>query len=420
MYKAISSTSKIFPITISNSVHYLILFIIWPFLAFITALVNYGQKNSRKVVYIFLIYYGLTFVLGNIGVDAERYAMALKDTAELPFSDFFIILGGLYTDTTVDIIQPLVTFFVSRFTSNHNILFAVWCGIFGFFYLKSVNLLHDRYREKPGWNAFIFMAFFVMIMPITTVGGIRMPIATWVFFYGAFHVILYRDAKYLLVALSASLIHWSFLSANAVLLIYFFAGNRNFIYAPIAITSFILPRLLAPIFQTMALTLGGPIQNRYESYSSEGFILGMEESAQQSSWFINLSDDLCFYFFILAIIYIQILDRKMMIDKPEKNLFSFLLLFLSFVNFGKVIPTFGSRFQDTFYLFSTLYLFLYSLKYHGRRINLITFIGIFPMFLFGAIMFRVGAISINAWILTPGVGLPLFVPDLSFAEIFFR
>ena len=420
MYKALSNTSRLFPITVSNSVHYLILFIIWPFLALIAALTNYSQKESRKVVYLFLIYYGLTFVLGNIGVDAERYALALQDTAELPFSDFFEIVGGLYTDTTVDIVQPLVTFIVSRFTDSYNILFAVWAGIFGFFYLKSVNLLHDRYLEQPGWNALIFMAFFVMIMPITTVGGIRMPIATWVFFYGAYHVIFNRDIRYLLVALSASLIHWSFLTANAILVIYFFVGNRNFIYLPIVITSFFLPRLLAPIFQTMAYTLGGPLQDRYESYSSEGFILGLEESSQQASWYVTLSNDLCFYYFILAIIIVQVLDRKLMTGKPEKSLFSFLLLFLAFVNFGKVIPTFGSRFQDTFYLFATLYLFLYSLKLPGNKINLLTLMGIFPMFLFAAIMFRVGAISINAWILTPGVGLPLLVPDLSFAEIFFR
>ena len=417
MNKAISSTS--FPISISNSVHYLVLFLLWPFLAFITALVNYSQKESKKVVYIFLIYYGLTFMLGNAGVDAERYAMGLQRTAELPFSDFFKIVGGLYTDTTVDIVQPLVTFIISRFTNHHGVLFAVWAAIFGFFYLKSINLLHDRYREQPGWNALIFMAFFVMIMPITTVGGIRMPIATWVFFYGAYHVILHRDARYLLVALSASLIHWSFLSANVVLIIYFFVGNRNFIYIPIVLSSFILPRLMAPVFQSIAITLGGPIQQRYEDYSSEGFILGLQESHQEASWFITLGDDLCFYYFILAIIVIQLMRRKVMAEKPERNLFSFLLLFLSFVNFGKVIPTFGSRFQDTFYLFATLYVFLYSLKLPGNKINLLTLIGIFPLFLFAAIMFRVGSVSINAWLLTPGLGLPLFVPGISIAEFFF-
>jgi len=417
MNKAISSTSL--PISISNSLHYLILFLLWPFLAFIAAIVNYTQKDSKKVVYIFLIYYGLTFVLGDAGVDAERYASVLKQTASLPFSDFFKIVGGLYTDTTVDIVQPLVTFIVSRFTTNSSILFAVWAAIFGFFYLKSINLLHDRYRENPGWNALIFMAFFIFVMPITTLGGIRMPLATWVFFYGAFHVILYRDPRYLLVALSASLIHWSFISANIVLIIYFFAGNRNLIYIPIVVLSFILPRLLVPAFESIAFTLGGPLQERYEGYSSEGYIQGMQESFEGAPWFLTLGSDLCFYFFILAIIVIQLTSRNLVKEKDERNLFSFLLLFLSFVNFSKVIPTFGGRFQDTFYLFATLYVFLYFLKKLGNKINFLTLIGLFPMLLFSAVMLRVGSVSINAWLFTPGLGLPLLVPGLSIAEILF-
>ncbi len=227
-----------------KSKHYLLLFIVWPFLAFITAIVNYRQKNARKVVYFYLIYYGLTFVLKNIGVDSERYALELKQTAELPFSVFFKIVGGLYTDTSVDILQPLITFIISRFTSHHSLLFAVFAAIFSFFYLKSINLLHDRYSKYPGWNALIIMVFFIMVTPVTTVGGVRMPIAIWIFFYGAYHVILYRDARYLLLTLASSLVHWSFLTANAVLIIYFFVGNRNFIYFPVALLSFIFPRLM--------------------------------------------------------------------------------------------------------------------------------------------------------------------------------
>jgi len=418
MNKAISS-STIIPISISSSVHYLILFLLWPFLAFLTALATYSQKNSKKVVYLFLIYYGLTFVLGNIGVDAERYAWGLKETAELPFSEFFAVVGGLYTDTTVDIIQPLVEFIVSRFSSSHNVLFAVWAAIFGFFYLKSINLLHDRYKENPGWNAVIYMTFFLMIMPITTVGGIRMPTATWVFFLGAYHVILYRDARFLLLSLSASLIHWSFLTANAILIIYFFAGNRNIIYLPVTLASFIMPGLLSPVFQSLATTLGGPIQERYENYSSEGFILGVQESAQEAPWFLTLGGTLTFYFIILALVVIQFTGRNLIKDKPQRNLFSFILLFMAFVNFAKVIPTFGGRFQETFWLFATLYIFMYYVKKPGKNIDLLTLIGIIPMFLYAVVMFRIGAISINSWILTPGCGIPLLFPELSFADVFF-
>ena len=59
-------------------------------------------------------------------------------------------------------------------------------------------------------------------------------------------------------------------------------------------------------------------------------------------------------------------------ENSEKNLFSFLLLFLSFVNFGMPIPSFGERFQALFFLFATMYIFLFFLKLPGNRIYLIT------------------------------------------------
>jgi hypothetical protein len=40
------------------------------------------------------------------------------------------------------------------------------------------------------------------------------------------------------------------------------------------------------------------------------------------------------------------------------------------------------------------------------------------MLLYAAIVFRQGAQSINAWILTPGIGLPLLA-SLSLAEVMF-
>lgn len=418
MNRVISRPS--FPISVSNSKYYLVLFILWPFLAFITAIANYNQKEAKKVVYIFMVYYGLTFVLGNMSMDSERYALQLKQTAELPFSDFFIIVSGLYTETTVDILQPLVTFIVSRFTNHHGVLFAVYAAIMGFFYLKSINLLHDRYRINPGWNALIYMLFFIMVMPITSVSGVRMPIAVWVFFYGAYHVILYRDFRYLILTLASSLMHWSFLTANAVLIIYFFAGNRNFIYLPIVLLSFILPQLMAPVFSIISLRIGGLMQARYEGYSSEAYVLGIQEHYEQASWFLTLSGDLVFYYLLLTVIVIQLMRGNLMKEKPERNLFSFLLLFLSFVNFGKAIPTFGGRFQDVFYLFATLYIFLYFLKIPGSKINQLTWIGLFPMALYSAIIFRVGSETISAWIFTPGLGLPLLAPGLSIANILFH
>jgi hypothetical protein len=415
-----SLISQFNSLPVSNGKYFLILFLLWPFLAFITALTSYSKKESRIVIYLFLIYYGLTFVIGNAGNDAERYALYLRNNAEMPFSAFLSIVGGLYSDTTVDIVEPLISFIVSRFTNYHGVLFAVYAAIFGFFYLRSVDLLYPQYQENKGWNSMIFFIFFILILPVTAINGFRMWTAAWIFFYGAYHVIKYREVKYLMIALSASLVHFSFISANIILIIYFFAGNRNFIYLPLALLSFVLPQITSPLFQMISIKFGGGLQARYETYSNEGYIIAQQEVSKQAAWFLNLSNELVFYYLIFAIIIIQIRFGYLMKEKSESNFFSFLLLFLSFVNFGKAIPSLGERFQIVFFLLATYYIFLCFLKLPGKTINFITLIGLFPMILHTAVAFRQGSESINSWIFTPILGLPLFVSDLSLFDFLFH
>ena len=409
------------PIQITNSLYYLSLFILWPFLAFVTAIGNYSQKEARKVVYLFLVYYGLTFVIGDEGLDSFRYALTLRQNAELPFSEALNIIRGFNTsEKSVDFVEPLISFIVSRFTTFHGVLFAAYAALFGFFYVKSISLLHDISEGNRGWNVTIFLAFFVTIIPITAINGVRMYTAAWIFFYGACHVILYRDVRYLFVALCAPLVHFSYLSVCALLVIYYFVGNRNYLYLPLVVLSFFSPQLFSPIFQLAAARLGGAMEARYESYSSEGYIQFMRESAQSSSWFLGLSDDLLFYFILFAIVFIQISSGHFMKGKSERNLFSFTLLFLAFINFGKTIPTFGGRFQAVFYLFAIFYIFMYLRKTSANKINFLTLVGLFPMLLFAAVRFRFSSQTIDAWIFSPGLGLPLMVQDLSLADILFR
>lgn len=404
-----------------NGKHFLFLFIVWPFLAFISALANYSNKESRRVVYLFLIYYGLTFVIDNEGIDASRYAEYMKANALLPFSDFFKIIGGIYTsDSSLDFVEQLISFIVSRFTTDHGILFAAYAAVFGFFYLKSINLLHNRYQDNPGWNVLVHLAFFTLILPVTAINGFRMWTAAWIFFYGAYHVILHHDARYLLLTIASSLVHFSFLSINIVLIIYFLAGNRNAIYLPIALLSFFIPQKFSPILQSISLKLGGGLQSRIEMYTSADVIIGRQESFVEAAWFLKIGEDLVFYYLILAIIAIQLLNRERMKEKVERNLFSFLLLLLAFVNFGKEIPSFGGRFQVLFFMFGTLYVFNYFLKLPGDKINLLTWIGLFPMTLYAAVALRQGSETMNAWLFTPGLGLPLIVPDITVFDFLFR
>ena len=406
--------------SLTDTRNYFILFILWPFLSFLVALANFSSKEAKSVVYIFIVYYGLTFVNNNVAVDAYRYALSLKANAMLPFSEFFTIVGGLYSDTSVDIVEPLISFIVSRFTSDHGLYFGIWAAIFGYFYLNSIGLLYERLRVNQGWNTIILMAFFIMTVPVTMISGVRMWTAAWIFFYGAYRVITEKNPKFLIITFSAAFVHWSFISANAILLIYYLAGNRNMIYFPLALASFVIPQLVAPLFSSLALRLGGGLQQRYSNYSSEGYISAVQEGAAQSAWFMRITSDIVFYYLLIAIAAIRLRHKSLMKGKSEQNLFSFLLLFIAFVNFGMPIPSFGERFMVLFFLFATAYLLLYFAKLPGDKIYFLILIGLFPMLLYSIINFRLGAESMNAWIFSPGFGMPFFSLILSLSEVLFN
>jgi hypothetical protein len=402
--------------------NYLILFLLWPFLACITAILNFGQKEARSIVYAFLVYYGLTFVVGNEGIDASRIAMTLKMNAMLPFSDIFRIIGGVYaTDTTVDIVEPLISFVVSRITEDHRLLFGTFAALFGYFYVRSLNLLFEEAKNNFGWNSLIFIIFLASVLPVTSINGFRMWTAAWIFFYGAYHVILFKDARFLILTFSACLVHFSFLTANLVLLIYFFAGNRNLIYIPLVLLSFIVPNLIEPLIQSSFGAFGSAaLQARVQMYTDTAYVQLRQESVMQDAWFLRIGSDMVLYYLLLAIVVVRYRMKNSVQNQPSENLFSFLLLFLAFVNFGMPIPSFGGRFMILFFMFATLYVFRFFVGNDSPRIDILTLVGLFPMLLFTAITFRQGSETMNAWLFAPGFGIPWLVPELTVFEVLFQ
>lgn len=405
-----------------NSKYYLILFLLWPFLAFIVALTDYGHKEAKKVVYLFLIYYGATTVV-DVGyyIDATGYALMLKEKSLLPFSDFFKIFSNLYSESgSIDIAESIISFLVSRITTDHRILFAVFAAIFGFFYLKSINLLHRKYVKNPNLDALIFMGFFSLLLPIMSISGFRMWTAMWIFLYGAYHVVLKRDIRFFIITLGAVFVHWSFISVNGILLIYFFARNRDTIYIPLAILSFVVPYLIAPFLSVVSLRMGGVFEDRYSMYSNEAYASGIHEQMQEAAWFMQIGSDLVMYFLLFAIVIIKLRFGHLMKGKAESNLFSFNLLLLTFVNVGKTLPSLGGRFQMLFFLFATMYVFLFFVKNPpSRTVSYLTLLGLFPMLLNILIVLRQGSDTINAWIFTPGLGIPWLMEDINLAAILF-
>ncbi len=406
----------------NNSKYYLVMFLIWPFLTFFAAIINYRDRQARGFVFLFLLYYGFSFIVVH-GQDSSRYVETFLFYSQLPFSELLNVLNGYYTysgERAFDILEPLITFIVSRFTTVSNFLFGVYAALFSFFYLKSINLLYDHYKQNPNFNALVFLIFFTLIIPVTSIYNPRMWTAAWIFFYGSYHILRFGKLSYFLITLSACLMHWSLFSLNILLFLYYLFGNRNKIYVPVVLVSFIIPEILNSFINQFASFFGGSIESRFSSYTGEAYTEVFQQQAQQASWFMALNYDFVYYFLIITIIVIQVLSRDIQKTKLERNSFSFILLFIALVNFGRPLPAFGWRMQIIFMLFASMYIILLALKLKENNLKVITLVGMFPMLLYSVINLRIGLETVNAWIFAPGIGLSFLGTPTSLAEILFN
>lgn len=399
------------------------LFVFCPFASLVLAINKYDLKESKKIVYLFLILFGLTFVLGDKGYDSFEIAKELSNYPDISFRQFLSSFGDLYKNrNSMDIVQQCILFLVSRITLDHRLLFGVFAAIFGYFYLKSVNAMYDEYRKDRNINTLFFFIFFVFALnPISNINGFRFWTASWVFFWGTYNVIQNKQMKYILVSLLAILFHFSFIFPCLLLLAYLLLGNRNTLYFILLIMSFFLSDIVLTIFPQIGDILGEGFASKISGYTSESRFTIVEESriyAQENfAWYMILPGIVNFYYFLFAIIYLYI-KNKNVLTKKMQDIFSFTILLVAGVNFVSFVPSMG-RFTILFYMFAVVFIILNLSQINTPQIKLLTVIGIVPFLLQLAVAMRLGLDVLNLWLFTL-LPLPLIFNDLSVYQFFFK
>src|SRR5690606_4926513 len=212
----------------------LLMVVIWPILGLIMAIRHYNSFNAKNIILYFCVLFGFTFVIDE-AMDGDRYAQRLKDDYGKTFSESALNehISGLY-ETSLDFVQPLINFIVSRFTDSHHVLFAVYALIFGYFWLKTIDFVNKRVQLGRNKLTIVYTIFLISLITIFNLKGFRMLTAAWIFIYGALHVVFKKDWRYLLVSFAACTVHFSFLTANFILLLWLFVGNHKWVYLIIA------------------------------------------------------------------------------------------------------------------------------------------------------------------------------------------
>ena len=327
-----------------------LLFIVWPFGAFLHSLYQYDKRESKIVFILFTALFGYSLVAEFGGLDLYRVMQSLAPVSRLTFAEFKEAHLG---QESVDLYRDLVTFLVSRLTNNPKWLMFTFGIVAGYFYTRVLSLFtHEQYGKDI--YKFLLIVSFSCIDGIDQLSGVRMSLATYVFFYGAIKVIIPEDKRYLIVAASSILIHFSFLSVVLLLLIFPVLKKYPKIIYLVLILSFILPDLLKSYILQYSSFFGQGIEARTELYYNLDADLHL---GSDTSWYVRLRIISMLIFCYLVLFITRIKKNTIHYSEKTNYLFLFSLLILSFVNFTMEIPHFGYRFQFVFLMFAFFYVY---------------------------------------------------------------
>jgi len=399
-----------------NKRNTIVIAMIWPIMGLIMALKHYNKFNTKNIILVFCVLYGFTFVI-NEKMDGDRYAERLKNDYGKPFSDsaFNEHITGLY-ETSLDFVQPLINFVISRVTDSHHVLFAVYALVFGYFWLKSIDFVNKRFQMDRNELTILYTIFFISLIPIFNINGFRMWTAAWIFIYGALHVVVNKDWRYLLISLAACTVHFSFLTANVILILWFFLGNHKWVYLSLALITFAISELDLSVVRSYAQMISPALESKANAYASDAYADNVAQLRGNDVWFMQLSPILTRYLLLFNLLFMIFVSTKKKLPKSELNLLSFTLLFLAYANIASLVPS-GGRFVTVYSVFAAILSIILVSKYYYSRLDApYRLISLGVVLLSVLITLRVAAPSINTILFAPSI-LIAFGYDLAWPLI---
>ena len=325
------------------------------------ALRNYRLSFAKNIVWLFVIFYGFTIVIEDKAMDASRIIDKFEAAAKTQITTRnFISLLYDKDSQTLDIIEPVLVFLVSRVTTNWHFLFAVFGLIFGFFYSRNIWYLIDRAGGQIKKINLINILVFSVLVGFWQINGFRFWTATHMFFFGAMPFLLERKKKYLWVAVLAIFMHFTYLIPLGILFVYTVAGNKlNLFFYFFIATLFLSSLNLNSLNEVIKNHVPDIFHSRVDSYVNDNADEGLKDAAANLNWYAYIYANLLKW---VASIFLIVLYLKTRVyiqsNKPLLNLFSFSLFFFGFANVFSLIPS-GSRFITLAEMFSLALAFWY-------------------------------------------------------------
>lgn len=333
----------------TNNVYWFMIFLFSPVIALILAFKHRYIKISKTIFILFCIFFGFTFVFSTSTLDSSdsaRYVSWLVEMhqKELSWQNFLdIFYSG--KDGKLDVLQPLLTYIVALFTKNARFLFAIFAAVYGYFYAQNIWLLFENITGKLSKVNILFIAVFILLIPIWNINGFRFWTAAQIFLFGTLMFLVKSKKSYLSVALLSALVHFSFLIPLLVLLLYMFIGNKTKFYFTLFIISLFVSGLNTDFVKSRLDSLPEVFQQK-EVYLNKGTRNYEIKAINNTNWYIkynNIIINWVCYGFLVALFMVKTTLLKT--NSKLYGLFNFVLFYFAFANIIEAMPQ-GVRFYS--------------------------------------------------------------------------
>lgn len=344
--------------SIKPSRGWLILFLLWPFLSFLRAIRYYWKPWAKNAVWLFTVFFGYNIIIHGSYTDIQGYVAQFKEFTRLdmPIASF---LNSLYSRESgyTDIVQQIISYIVSKVTSDSRILTAIFGLIFGFFYSRNVWYLIGLSRKPLDNISGSVIIVFALIMGMWEMNVYRFSTASHVFLFGVIPFLFERKTKYLFISPLSILFHFSFILPVTLLFIYIFLGNRIVLYYILYILSFLISAIDLETLRQYLSFLPEIFQGKVLIYTNEDFASSRTEGFINSSWHVRFAAFSIKYSVLLISSWVFFNFRKLRnVCGYLLSTYSLSLLFLAVFNVLGVIPGID-RFPRLCYLLFFAFLF---------------------------------------------------------------
>lgn len=333
----------------------IILFLISPFFAFLYSLQRIKTKSSYIVFFLFSVCFGLSFTVDSgksesMELDGAFYRETFEQYGNTTSHEFYsgLIEFLSFDEGAEDYYFDTVAFYVSRITDNYHVMFMVFAAVFAFFSLKSFKFLTSEDNFNVSLASFI-LAYLFLINQIFNINGVRFWTAAWVAVYAIFQILKNGNKKYFFLALITPFIHTTYWIFIGVLLLAYFFKRYERMWIVLFVISFFVSNISLEMVRGIIDSLPPFLGKMALSYTDQEYI-AMRNAAGTGFWWVSELFRYLLMIYVNVTVFLFINNRSQIGSNPKtKNLFAFLLVWMTFANFTMPIPSLGARFVQLSY-----------------------------------------------------------------------